>query len=213
MDYPFVLRHPPYGVWNQSACVPKLSSAWKNPSDAKVIASFNAVGAEARPMRRGDSVKHSVQVGFSFGLTSGVITTLGLIVGLAAGTESRMVVVGGILMIAIADAMSDALGIHVSEEAENVHTYREVWISTGATLSSKFLVAMSFLIPVLVLELRAAVTAAVAWGALTIGIVSFALARMHGKRAWPVILEHLAVAALVVGATHSLGVWLASTFP
>lgn len=56
--------------------------------------------------------------GLSFGLTSGVITTLGLIVGLHAGTHSRMVVIGGILTVAVSDAMSDALGIHISEEAK-----------------------------------------------------------------------------------------------
>jgi len=54
----------------------------------------------------------------SFGLTSGIITTLGLIVGLHSGTHSKLAVIGGILTIAMADALSDALGIHVSEESE-----------------------------------------------------------------------------------------------
>ena len=61
--------------------------------------------------------KHSLRIGFSFGLTSGIITTLGLMVGLHAGTHSRLAVIGGILTIAIADAFSDALGIHISEES------------------------------------------------------------------------------------------------
>ena len=39
--------------------------------------------------------------------------TLGLMVGLHAGTHSMPAVLGGILTIAVADAMSDALGIHV----------------------------------------------------------------------------------------------------
>lgn len=37
-----------------------------------------------------------------------------LMAGLHSGTHSRAIVIGGILTIAIADAMSDALGIHVS---------------------------------------------------------------------------------------------------
>ncbi|MBH0196170.1 MAG: hypothetical protein HP494_11385, partial [Nitrospira sp.] len=64
-------------------------------------------------------MKASWKTGLSFGLTSGVITTLGLMVGLHSGTHSRAIVIGGILTIAIADAMSDALGIHVSEESNN----------------------------------------------------------------------------------------------
>ena len=40
-------------------------------------------------------MKASWKTGLSFGLTSGVITTLGLMVGLHAGTHSRAVVLGG----------------------------------------------------------------------------------------------------------------------
>jgi len=69
---------------------------------------------------------HSIKTGFSFGLTSGIITTLGLIIGLHAGTHSRLVVMGGILTIATADAFSDALGIHISEESETKHSNKEI---------------------------------------------------------------------------------------
>ena len=46
-------------------------------------------------------MKASWKTGLSFGLTSGVITTLGLMVGLHSGTHSRAVVIGGILTIAM----------------------------------------------------------------------------------------------------------------
>ena len=67
-------------------------------------------------------MKDSLRTGISFGLTSAVITTLGLMVGLHSGTHSKLVVLAGILTIAIADAFSDALGIHVSKEAENIQS-------------------------------------------------------------------------------------------
>lgn len=54
------------------------------------------------------AIKQSFKTGFSFGLTSGIITTLGLMVGLHSGTHSKLVVLGDILTIAIADAFSDA---------------------------------------------------------------------------------------------------------
>lgn len=62
-------------------------------------------------------IKQSFRTGLGFGLTSGVITTLGLMVGLHSGTNSKTAVIGGILVIAVADAFSDALGIHLSEES------------------------------------------------------------------------------------------------
>ena len=110
--------------------------------------------------------KGSLKTGVSFGLTSGIITTLGLMVGLHSGTQSKAVVLGGILTIAIADALSDALGIHISEEAENTHTHTEIWIATAATFLSKFIFALTFLIPVIILPLTTAIIVSIIWGIL-----------------------------------------------
>ena len=98
-------------------------------------------------------MKHSIKTGLCFGLTSAIITTLGLMVGLHSFSGSKIIVIGGILTIAIADAFSDSLGIHISEEAENLHTRRELWESTLVTFSAKFLFAMIFMIPVLTFDL------------------------------------------------------------
>jgi VIT1/CCC1 family predicted Fe2+/Mn2+ transporter len=155
---------------------------------------------------------HSIQVGLSFGLTSGVITTLGLLVGLAAGTASRLAVLGGIVTIAVADSLSDALGIHVSEESESVHTQREIWASTIATFASKLVIALSFAVPVLLLDLHAAVLVSVAWGMLALAALSHHLARLQGVRAWPVVAEHLGVAAAVIAISHFVGRFIANVF-
>ena len=102
-------------------------------------------------------IKQPFNKGVSFGLTSGAITTLGLMVGLHSETRSAAIVFGGILTIAVADAFSDALGIHISEEGENQHSPAEVWRSTIATFLTKFVLVMSFLIPILILPLSAAI--------------------------------------------------------
>src|SRR5574341_1623172 len=93
-------------------------------------------------------LKDAAKTGLSFGVTSGIITTLGLIVGLHSGTHSRVVVIGGILTIAVADAFSDALGIHVAQESENHHSTNAIWVSTLATLAAKFVSALTFMIPI-----------------------------------------------------------------
>jgi VIT1/CCC1 family predicted Fe2+/Mn2+ transporter len=148
---------------------------------------------------------HSIQVGLSFGLTSGIITTLGLMVGLATGTNSRLAVIGGVATIAVADALSDALGIHISEESENLHTSREVWIATVSTAVSKGLTAASFLIPLVFLPLLPAVLVSFAWGFLLLGIISALVARLQNLRRTPVILEHFAVAVVVIVLSYEVG--------
>lgn len=157
-------------------------------------------------------MKASIKTGTSFGLTSGVITTLGLMVGLHSGTGSRLVVMGGIVTIAIADAASDALGIHVSEEAENVHTPREIWAATLATFLSKLAFALSFLVPVAFLPLWVAVLVSVAWGLAVLSVFSCKMAIAQKQRPLKVILEHLVIAVAVIASTNLVGSWVAATF-
>jgi VIT1/CCC1 family predicted Fe2+/Mn2+ transporter len=157
-------------------------------------------------------MRHPLKIGFSFGLTSGIITTLGLIVGLHSGTHSRIAVIGGILVIAIADAFSDALGIHMSEESENVHSTREIWESTIATFLSKFVIAITFIVPILLLELTTAIIASVAWGFSLLSIFSFYLAKQQKEKVYKVVGEHLIIATVVVVATHYVGKFIANVF-
>jgi VIT1/CCC1 family predicted Fe2+/Mn2+ transporter len=157
-------------------------------------------------------MKHSLKTGLSFGLTSGIITTLGLIVGLGSGTHSKLVIIGGILIIAIADAFSDALGIHISEESENKHTTKEIWESTIATFLSKFVFSLTFIIPILLLPLTTAIIVSVVWGLSLLGIFSFYIAKEQKVKPWKVIMEHLLIALVVITITHYVGDWVGSTF-
>lgn len=157
-------------------------------------------------------MRDSLKTGFSFGITSGIITTLGLIVGLESGTHSKAVVIGGILTIAIADAFSDALGIHVSEESECRHTTKEIWISTLSTFFAKFIFAMTFIIPILLLQLTAAIIVSIVWGLSLLGIISFYLAKQEKTKPWKVIMEHLLIALVVIVATHYVGEWIGGRF-
>ena len=153
-------------------------------------------------------VRHSFKTGLTFGLTSGIITTLGLMVGLHSGTHSRAVVIGGIITIAIADAFSDALGVHFSEESENRHNAREIWEATLATFLAKFFMASTFLIPVWLLDLSAAIMVSVAWGLSLLSVASYLIARDTRARPWKVILEHLAIAVAVIFLAHLVGDWV-----
>ena len=156
-------------------------------------------------------MKHSIRTGFSFGLTSGIITTLGLMVGLHSGTHSKIAVLGGILTIAIADAFSDALGIHISEESENKHIVKEIWESTISTFVSKLFFALTFIIPVLLFELPTAIVVSVIWGLSLLSVLSLRIAKGQKASSWKVIAEHLIVALVVIVATHYIGDWISST--
>lgn len=157
-------------------------------------------------------MKLSYIKGISFGLTSGIITTLGMMVGLHAGTHSQLAVLGGVLTIAIADAFSDALGIHISEESENVHTTKEIWESTFATFAAKFIFALTFVVPILLFELSQAIWVSIIWGMFVLGGISCWMARSQKQPAWHIIGEHWGIAVVVIIITHYLGQWISMTF-
>jgi len=153
-----------------------------------------------------------VRTGLFFGATSGVITTLGLITGLNAGTQSITAVLGGILVIAVADSMSDALGIHLAEEADPETNHEHVWQATITTFLAKFVFALSFAVPLLLLPLGPAVIASICWGMLVIIVLSYLLARSQNQSPWLIIMEHTGIAMLVVVLSHFIGVWVANNF-
>ena len=156
-------------------------------------------------------MKKSLRVGFNFGLTSGIITTLGLIVGLHAGTHSTLVVIGGVLTIAIADSFSDALGIHVSQESENKDS-KAVWEATITTFLTKLIFALTFLVPILIFDIDIAIMMSVVWGLALLTILSYYIAKKQKEPAWKVILEHIIITLIVITITHYLGDWISITF-
>jgi VIT1/CCC1 family predicted Fe2+/Mn2+ transporter len=170
-------------------------------------------GMLLRMKKMKDSFNHSLTTGFSFGLTSATITTLGLMVGLTSGTNSRLVVLGGIITIAVADAFSDALGIHISEESEGKHNSKEIWAATISTFLAKFLFALTFTIPVLLLDLWTAMFVCIAWGFLVLATLSYKIGRSD-KRQKPlyVVAEHMIIAVIVVFVTYYLGLWIYAAF-
>lgn len=153
-------------------------------------------------------IRHPIKTGLSFGLTSAIITTLGLMVGLHSGTKSKLVVISGILIIAIADAFSDALGIHISEESENKHTTGEIWEATITTFFAKFIFASTFIIPLLLFPLSTAIIVSVLYGLVLLSLFSLYMAKEQGERPWKVIAEHLLIAVVVIVITHYVGDWV-----
>jgi VIT1/CCC1 family predicted Fe2+/Mn2+ transporter len=130
-------------------------------------------------------------------------------VGLHSGTHSKSAVLGGILTIAVADSFSDALGIHISEESEGIHTTKEIWISTIATFVAKMLFALTFTVPVLLFPLLTAIIVSLGWGVMLLVVLSYHIAKSQGINHRRVILEHITIIVVVVSLTHIVGNFIA----
>ncbi len=160
---------------------------------------------------------HQLITGISFGLTSGVITALGMIVGLRSATSSKLAVVAGIVIMAIADGLADAVGLHVVEEGEVEkgkvkHTPQEVWITTVITfvLVSGFI--LTFAIPLLLFPLKTAIFIAIAWGMLLLILLNLYIAKIRKKSSLKLISEHVLLASFVIIISYLLGNLIALKF-
>src|ERR1017187_5090628 len=49
---------------------------------------------------------------FSFGATAAIVTSIGLIIGLDAATATKATILSGLLIVAIADNLTDSLSVH-----------------------------------------------------------------------------------------------------
>ncbi|MFX1484051.1 MAG: hypothetical protein ACFFCP_12800 [Promethearchaeota archaeon] len=157
-----------------------------------------------------ESMSLSLKKGVSFGITSGVITTLGMIVGVNASTSSRLAIIAAIVAIAIADAFSDAVAMHVSEESEGVHSRKDIWEATLATFLAKFIFALTFVIPVLFLSLETAVIVDIIWGFLVMTVFNVFLAHSQKEGASKIVIEHIAIAVVVILITFTVGSFLST---
>lgn len=150
-------------------------------------------------------MKILTQKGFSFGLTSGIITTVGLMIGLFSSTQSKLVVIGGILTIAIADAFADSLSIHISEEAQAILSHKKIWVYTIIAFTAKFIFSLLFIIPILIFSLKIGLIINCVWGIAILTIHNILIAKKEKKKAWKVVFEHLSIFIIVMILTYFCG--------
>ena len=153
---------------------------------------------------------HQLLTGISFGLTSAVITSLGMIVGLNSATSSRLAVGAGIIVMAVADGLADAMGLHLAEESEIEngkvkHTPKEVWLTTAVTFFSVSGFCSTFAIPILLFPMKLAVFLAISWGILLLVILNFYIARIKKERPLKLILQHILLAIFVIAISYEIG--------
>lgn len=141
---------------------------------------------------------------FAFGATAAVMTSMALIAGLGSANSTRTSIVTGLLILGIADNLSDTLGIHIHEESgsQNPRVF-------GLSISNYFTrlaVVCSFIVLVLLLSADVARIAAVVWGVILLSVLTYFIARAREVHPVPEIAKHLAVAAGIIVLSQLIGI-------
>ena len=161
-----------------------------------------------------DDSKNSVrpaQTRFSFGATSAIVTNLGIITGLETLTHPKLSIIGALLVIALADNLSDSFGIHIFQESEDV-SKKEVWLSTFTNFLARLLVSLTFIVPVIVLPVKIAVVCSLIWGLLLLAVTTYMISKQRKINPYPAIAAHIIIAVLVVIASNLIGAFVIARF-
>jgi len=153
---------------------------------------------------------HQLLTGLSFGLTSAIITSLGMMVGLNSATSSKLAVGSGLIVMAVSDGLADAMGLHLAEEVELEkgkvkHTPKEVWLTTIFTFLSVCGFCLTFVIPILLFPLKVAILVAVVWGMVALIVFNVYIAKIKKENPIKLVSEHVLLAVLVVIVCHWVG--------
>ena len=153
-----------------------------------------------------------IKTGMGFGVTSAILTTLGLLLGLLGSTESKLAVISGVVTIAVADALSDAFGMHISLEYGQGQSSKNVWMATIATFLYKFIFAGIFIIPLALWSLETAAIVSIIYGLSVITVLSYLTAKQNKENIWRVVISHLTITIVVILMSYFIGKLIAHYF-
>lgn len=140
---------------------------------------------------------------FSFGATSAVLTGLAIIIGLGGEGGSKLVLVTALLIIAIADNISDSFGIQIHHEAHS-GSFSESQKVTLINFLTRLGVILLFIGLIFVFPIKYATIFSVILGILILSFLSYNIAKMQKVSIPKTIVRNLLLAVAVMFASSLL---------
>jgi VIT1/CCC1 family predicted Fe2+/Mn2+ transporter len=141
---------------------------------------------------------------YIFGSSAAIVTDVSLIVGLGSARAGKGTILAGLLTIAVADNISDSLGIHLYKESEG-YDQRLSLLSTTLNFLSRLLVSCTFIAIVLLLPMAHAVYVGLIWGLLLVIFISYLISRSNRENPIKEMAVHVLIAVVVIALSHYLG--------
>lgn len=141
---------------------------------------------------------------FSLGATAAIITSMGLIAGLNQGDNARAGIVTGLLIVALADNISDSFSFLMYKESEGASRH-DLKSYTGANFIVRLFLVFTFVLIVLLFSSNAAFIVSSAWGLLLLAILSYLIAKSEKINPLRTVVWNLAIALMVIAGSKLLG--------
>lgn len=142
---------------------------------------------------------------FSFGITSAIITSLALIVGLDQVSDPKMSIIGALMLLAIADNISDSLGIHIYRESQATGAENNARVYTISNFLTRLTVTLIFVLIVALLPIYYAVILSLTLGLMFLSLLSYMIAVHKKTNPYTEVIQHVGVAVAVITISHFMG--------
>jgi len=152
----------------------------------------------------GEHMIHIRLPAVSFGAVSALVTSVGLIIGFGAAGIPKITTIAGLLILGLADNLTDSLSIHVYQESERLEQHVALK-STIGNFMTRFALATSFIAIVAACSDVTIMFVSLAWGTLLLTGLTWLLAKSRGVNIKVEIFKHLAVASVVIAISRIIG--------
>lgn len=143
----------------------------------------------------------------SFGAASAIVTSMGMIVGFGAASVARPTIIAALLIVGLADNVTDSLSIHIYQESENLEQ-QAAFRATMGNLATRFIISLSFVVLVLIFLGGTMILVCLIWGVLLLATLTWFVAKNRNANAVTEVFKHLAVAAVVIAASLVTGTFI-----
>jgi VIT1/CCC1 family predicted Fe2+/Mn2+ transporter len=148
---------------------------------------------------------------YILGCSAAVITNVSLIVGMGSARAGKGPILGGLLTFALADNISDSLGIRLYKESEGCGE-RLSRLATALNFFSRLLVSFSFVAIVLMLPAAQGMIVGIVWAFLLLTLISSLITRRNHENSVTTIIRHVVIAVVAIASSRCVGELIARHF-
>ena len=139
----------------------------------------------------------------TYGAISAVMTGLAIIIGLSSTINAKTNIVVALLIIAIADNISDSFGIHFQEESQLLPK-EKVRDTTLLNFVSRFVTTAVIIIFVIIFTINLAIITSIIFCFFVIIYLSYLISKRQKINPTKAIMRHLAIAIALMIASYIL---------
>lgn len=144
----------------------------------------------------------SLNIGNTFGIISGIITSIGLILGMYGANITLKPIIVSLVSIAISDGVSDALGIYYATKNNN-YTTEQAYNEGFNTLLIKIICPLLMIIPFYITSINKAVITNLILSLIIIYLISIKIFKNYGEA-----INNTLICMLAISISYKTGMML-----